>query len=155
MLSSYSNCESDKLMQEILNFVCYSEEIFLGCIGSQDTVSVSKGFERYLAKGRRTSKGLLDLHWNSMLKKLKAYKEKNGHCNVPQSEGKLGKWKLGKWVVSQRRFYKLHKLSNERIDALVDIGFVWDAHEAAWRLRFEELKAYKQGNGHCNARATA
>ena len=65
--------------------------------------------------------------------------------NVPQSEGKLGQW-----VVSQRQTYKAHKLSKERIDALKEIGFVWDAKEAAWRLRFEELKDYKQEHKHCN-----
>ena len=120
MLSSYSNCESNKLMQEILNFVCYSEEIFLDCIGSQDTVSESMGFERYLAKGRRSSQGLLDLKWNSMLKKLKAYKQENGHCIVPQSEGKLGE------LYNAGKLNKPCKLSKERIDALNEIGFVWN-----------------------------
>ena len=135
-------------MQETLNFVCYSEEIFLDCIGSQDTVSDSKGFERYLAKGRRSSQGLLDLKWSSMLKKLKDYKQQeNGDCNVPRSEKKLSQW-----VVAQRQAYKARKrnLSKERIDALNEIGFEWDPYEAAWRLRFEELKAYKKENGHCN-----
>ena len=123
MLSSYSNCESNKLMQEILNFVCYSEEIFLDCIGSQDTVSESMGFEKYLGILRR-SKGFCDLKWNSMLQKLKDYKQENGHCNVPRSKGKLGKWvKLGQWVENQRS--RAGKLSKERIDALNKIGFVW------------------------------
>ena len=148
MLSGFSNCESDKLMQEMLNFVCYSEEIFLGCIGPQDTVSVSKGFEKYLGI-HRISKGLHDLKWSSMLKKLKDYKQENGHCNVPRSKGKLGKWvELGQWVENQR--FRAGKLSKERIDALNEIGFVWVPLEDAWRLRFEELEAYKKENGHCN-----
>ena len=128
----------------MLNFACYSKEVFLDCIGSQDTVSMSKGFEKYLAK-RRTSKGLLDPKWSSMLKKLKAYKQENGHCNVPQSEGKLGMW-----VKDQRQAYNKGKLSKKRIDALEEIGFEWDAHEAAWRLQFEELKRFQEENGHCN-----
>ena len=83
--------------------------------------------------------------WRLQFEELKAYKEKNGHCNVPRSEGKFGRW-----VMEQRGLYKACKLSKERIDALKEIGFVWDAHEAAWRLQFEELKAYKEKNGHCN-----
>ena len=137
-------------MQETLNFVCYSEEIFLDCIGSQDTVSESMGFEKYLGIHRR-SKGFRDLKWNSMLQKLKDYKQENGHCNVPRREGKLGELKkLGQWVSEQRQNYKAGNLSKERIDALKDIGFEWDAHETAWRRWFKELEAYKKENGHCN-----
>ena len=83
--------------------------------------------------------------WRLRFEELKAYKQGNGHCNVPRREGKLGEW-----VVSQHKIYNKGNLSKERIDVLVDIGFVWDPLEFAWRLRFEELKAYKQENGHCN-----
>ena len=46
--------------------------------------------------------------------------------------------------------YNKGKLSKERIDALEEIRFEWDAQEVAWRLQFEELKAYKQEHKHCN-----
>ena len=81
--------------------------------------------------------------WRLQFEELKAYKQENGHCNV--SEGKLGQW-----VQINRKFYNAGRLSKERIDALTEIGFVWD-REAAWRLRFEELKDYKQENGHKRA----
>ena len=56
--------------------------------------------------------------WNLRLEELKAYKEKNGHCNVHSREGELGRW-----VHRQRQVHKGHKLSKERIDALKEIGF--------------------------------
>ena len=65
---------------------------------------------------------------------------------MPQrSEGKLGQW-----VTDQRKFYNKGKLSKERIDTLGEIGFEWDAHEAAWRLQFEELKRFQEEHKHCN-----
>ena len=70
----------------------------------------------------------LEFAWRLRFEELKAYKQENGHCNVPQrSEGKLGKWvKLGMWVHNQRSLYKADNLSKERIDALHEIGFVWE-----------------------------
>ena len=62
--------------------------------------------------------------------------------------GELGQ--LGIWVVTQRNVYKAGKLRKERIDALEEIGFEWDARKATWRRRFEELKRFQEENGHCN-----
>ena len=78
--------------------------------------------------------------WRLQFEELKAYKQENGHCNVPRGKGKLGEWKLGRWVQIQRSLYngthgslynagklnKPRKLSKERIDALNEIGFVWN-----------------------------
>ena len=90
--------------------------------------------------------------WRRWFKELEAYKQENGHCNVPRSKGKLGKWvKLGQWVETQRN--RPGKLSKEKIDALKEIGFVWDPCGDAWKLRFEELKAYKNKKGHCKVPA--
>ena len=63
-----------------------------------------------------------------MYDKLKEYKEKNGDCLVPISEGKLGKW-----VSVQRNRYKgpsgrSKQLTAEQVRLLNDIGFVWTAN---------------------------
>ena len=58
--------------------------------------------------------------WDDRFDKLKAYKEKNGNCNVPQKEGKLGRW-----VNTQREAYKKGKLSKERIASLKEVEFAW------------------------------
>ena len=73
---------------------------------------------------------------------------------------------LGKWVSMQRRKYKiivqqierdpsvmenmLRRKSrsithvSKRIEALQNIGFVWDANEATWLTMFEKFRAYRK-----------
>lgn len=56
----------------------------------------------------------------------------------------------------QRYQYKLRQsgqrstITEERIRALDQVGFVWDSHAAVWIERLEELKQYKEVHGHCN-----
>jgi hypothetical protein len=86
---------------------------------------------------------------------------------------------LGKWVASQRSQY-LHqlqkghdnqnsdgaqkhgnaaldpnRLTDERIQVLNSVGFIWDVIQAdndeRWKKRFSDLVAYKRQHGHCNA----
>ncbi|EJK73415.1 hypothetical protein THAOC_04961, partial [Thalassiosira oceanica] len=58
--------------------------------------------------------------WLDHFKELMAYKAENGDCNVPQSQGRLGKW-----VSNRRQEFKQGKLSDERIARLEGIGFAW------------------------------
>ena len=47
MLSGFAHCDSKKLRNELLNFICYNLEFVLGCIGPQDSVSSEAlGFEK-------------------------------------------------------------------------------------------------------------
>jgi hypothetical protein len=63
---------------------------------------------------------------------------------------------LAQWVKRQRYQYKQKlegkrsTMSDERIQALEDVGFVWDSHSAAWDERLDELIRYKGMTGHCN-----
>ena len=41
-------------------------------------------------------------------------------------------------------------MSDERVAALEEVGFVWDSHSAIWSERLQDLVDYKQVNGHCN-----
>ena len=67
-----------------------------------------------------------DERWNERLAELRDYKEENGDCNVPRSQGTLGNW-----VVKQRTLYQKRKdgeqtpLTDERVAALEAIGFEW------------------------------
>jgi hypothetical protein len=38
-------------------------------------------------------------------------------------------------------------MTDERIVALEDIGFIWDSHFAAWHEKMEELKEYAKTFG--------
>lgn len=43
------------------------------------------------------------------------------------------------WVDYQRVLRKHSKLDPDRIERLTNVGLVWDAHQAAWDARFEQL----------------
>ena len=72
-----------------------------------------------------------DQQWKKRLKELKVYKKKHGDCLVPQKYE--CNFQLGTWVNNQRAEYKkwlrgVHtSITQERIDQLNEIDFVWDA----------------------------
>ncbi|KAL7472637.1 hypothetical protein ACHAXS_012999 [Conticribra weissflogii] len=67
--------------------------------------------------------------WNERYLELKAYKENFGDCLVP--ERYENNHRLGTWVRTQRKHYKLMKdgkrssMKSERIERLNSLGFVW------------------------------
>ena len=63
--------------------------------------------------------------------------------------GSLTILKLGRWVHTQRR--KRLKISKERGCKLDSIGFTRDRNpDIQWEIMFEELKKFKDREGHCN-----
>ena len=71
--------------------------------------------------------------WLERFKELTQFKEKHGHCIVPTNYSE--NTKLGTWVHHQRRQYKKHQegktchITEDRIRALDQIGFVWNPRE--------------------------
>ena len=57
---------------------------------------------------------------------LKAYKAEPGDCKVPARFKAEDGFTLGSWCARQRTECKIGQLSQERIDALEALGFVWD-----------------------------
>ena len=53
--------------------------------------------------------------WNERYEELVIFKEENGHCKVPRSLGKVGRW------ISKQRF-KRAKISKEKFNKLKNIG---------------------------------
>ena len=96
-----------------------------------------------------TRKKNKDKPWEERFNELVVFKEKNGNCNVPRSQGVLGNW-----VHDQRQFYKNGKLSQERITQLESIGFNWGTRkkneDKQWSARLNELVVYNEKNGNCN-----
>jgi len=91
---------------------------------------------------------LLDTSWEEMFIALIKYKDENGHCNVPQRD--LNNKQLGRWVRTQRKAKPDGKLSQERIQRLETLGFIWDTLETSWEQMFKSLVQYKNKHGHCN-----
>ncbi|CAB9505289.1 helicase [Seminavis robusta] len=83
--------------------------------------------------------------WEAQFQKLKQYQAQNGHCNVPRNH--FEDQSLAKFVVAQRSFYHKGQLSEENIQKLESIGFVWRI-QRHWEENFQLLKAYydKHGN---------
>lgn len=87
-----------------------------------------------------------DSVWNEGFKKLLDYKAEHGNVDVPKHPNT----KIGTWVSVQRKAKSRGEISEERLQQLNEIGFVWDAHESRWDERFRELCAYKDTHGHLN-----
>lgn len=92
--------------------------------------------------------------WSFHYQELVNFKKEKGDCLVPHTYP--AKPHLARWVKRQRRQYKLRlegntnsTMTEERINILNDIGFVWDSHEVIWNERFSQLIAYKEKFGHC------
>ena len=90
----------------------------------------------------------LEIQWNEGFKYLKEYKIKFGNCNVPK-EYKLGKYRLGLWVGTQRKNQKAGKLSEDRKNKLNKIGFIWDTKEYRFLIGYSHLVKYKKEFGDC------
>ncbi len=110
--------------------------------------------------------------FNDNIEKLKAFKNRFGHCHVPVS------WpenpELGLWLKNQRDYQKKTVLSPHKLKQLDDLGVEWHlkrdkpaksskpgkkkikafegqksrVNRYLWEQRFTELVAYKKKNGH-------
>ena len=84
--------------------------------------------------------------WRENYLALIQFKERFGHCRVPQ------KWKenrkLATWVHTQRNRRKFGQLQADRVEALDRLAFDWTADVATWEDRFKQLCEYKERFGH-------
>jgi superfamily II DNA or RNA helicase len=86
--------------------------------------------------------------WKKRYEELKKFKKKYGHCNVPHKY--KDNPRLGGWVVQQRKFCKKNFLTEERLGLLKKLNFSFNALNAAWDKKHEELKKFKKKYSHCN-----
>jgi hypothetical protein len=66
------------------------------------------------------------------IRHLTMYKEREGHCRVPNAHKENG-YPLGRWVVNRRQ--NKESLSEVRQRQLDELGFVWDMRGGALRCR--------------------
>jgi hypothetical protein len=92
--------------------------------------------------------------WAEKFEELCEYRRSMGHCLVLHTYSE--NLALARWVKRQRYQYKLmvenkqSTLTDERVTALEDIGFVWDSQAAAWAERLNELAEFRKIYLHCN-----
>ena len=66
--------------------------------------------------------------WEEGFNWLKTFYQREGHCKVHKDHRENG-FKLGGWVLSQRKARKEHVLTTERRARLDALGFIWDARQ--------------------------
>jgi hypothetical protein len=92
--------------------------------------------------------------WGKRFSELVEYQKQYGHCLVPLN------WplnpSLAHWVKRQRYQYRIKKegkqssMTPERLEALQELGFIWDSQSVAWLERWQELAEFNLRYGHPN-----
>ncbi len=85
------------------------------------------------------------------LAEFKAYVEAHGVHTVSKHYVTATGFELGAWCGARRYDNKVHRLSEERIEALDALGFVWNTAQDRYDRGLDELKAYAAANGHARA----
>ena len=60
---------------------------------------------------------------------------------------------LRTWVLSQRQNHKHGRLTEEKVNLLSALGFIWNGRaetDKAWEENFRRLAEFRKNNGHCN-----
>ncbi len=78
--------------------------------------------------------------YGEYLKYLEDHQGKHPEVNHPT---------LGGWISNQRVNKKNGTLSQERVDLLDEINFVWDKFETKWMMMYGHVKEFFEANGHC------
>jgi superfamily II DNA or RNA helicase len=84
--------------------------------------------------------------WEEGFTALQKFKERKGHCMVPQDYFIEG-LRLGSWVLRRRQ--NKSQLTTEQIGLLESLGFSWDPHTEHWDKCFKELEKFRKTVGHC------
>ncbi|KAL7551688.1 hypothetical protein ACHAWF_014874 [Thalassiosira exigua] len=99
-------------------------------------------------------------YWTDMYEQLHRYLQESGG-KMPPRYVKNIKFPLGQWCDTQldnyRKFAAGRKgayITQEKIDMLNAIGFVWDKRGQMWQENYERLKEFKKQYGHCNVTAS-
>jgi hypothetical protein len=86
--------------------------------------------------------------WETMIGLLLQFKQREGHCLVPQLHQEKSE-SLGSWLNTQRREQRSGKLQSTRRKQLEEIGVVWNAPATRWDQMYRLLLQFKGREGHC------
>jgi hypothetical protein len=124
----------------------------------QGMVAVSSDDEDVTKENKTVScVNIRDYHkdkWDKRYNELRNVFKETGRSSVHHND--VSKKGLARWIKRQRYQYKLlHEcktstMTEDRIEALQRLNFVWDSHSTAWDDRIQELKLFKDTNQHCN-----
>jgi superfamily II DNA or RNA helicase len=84
--------------------------------------------------------------WEEGFSCLVQFKERESHCRVPRDHIEID-FSLGSWVGRQRQ--RSDQLSEDRIQRLNELGFVWDPYSEQWEEGLSYLETFKERENHC------
>ena len=96
--------------------------------------------------------------WEAKYEALAAYQRAHGHCQVPLTV--TDGFRLGRWVLNQRRARRTGNLITEQVRRLDALGFPWDVpgeveqmEQLKWEAKYEALAAYRRTHKQCRVRS--
>ena len=79
---------------------------------------------------------------------LEAFVKEHGHSQVPYAFRTADRYRLGRWVGTQRHFNAtMDPDRRQRLEALP--GWLWDVLSDKWEKGFSHLKQFSKREGHC------
>ncbi|MCD7809773.1 MAG: Helicase associated domain protein, partial [Erysipelotrichaceae bacterium] len=95
-----------------------------------------------------------DMQWHKYYTALKKYHDVHGDININSQYVSDDGLMLGRWLTRMRSYYgdgiKGHILTPERIEALNDLGMIWDYHSKQWDENYDAAKKYYEEHGDLN-----
>ncbi|MEU5874232.1 Helicase associated domain protein [Glycomyces sp. NPDC047369] len=85
--------------------------------------------------------------WQEGYNAATAFAAAHGHLRVPASHTEAGT-PLGSWIRYQRQRRRQGLLPSHRVDALEDLGMVWDDRAHRWAVLLERLRQFTTEHGH-------
>jgi hypothetical protein len=86
--------------------------------------------------------------WNFWFGLLEVYAKENGSAWVSARYVTPDGYKLGLWVNGQRKSKLNNEISHESVRLLESLpGWVWDAYQEKWEIRFAKLMEYVESHG--------
>lgn len=81
--------------------------------------------------------------WRTGLLSAKSFYKTNGHLVVPAVYIDDNDFRLGQWLITQRRLYNNGELPQKRIAQLSELGMIWiSKNEYNWNRNYELTKDY-------------
>lgn len=100
-----------------------------------------KDYDAYIKRDVNPNAVPMDEAWNQWFSLLLSYKSEFGNLAVSKKCIYKG-LNLGRWCLTTRKYYNKHTLTEDKINRLNEIGFVWDLLEYEWNRRYEQYKRY-------------
>lgn len=88
--------------------------------------------------------------WEIVFEVLQEYLAEKGH--FPEYFEEYHGYKIGMWCSNQRVLRNVGNLSEERINLLDSVGFIWDAKDDRWMSSYHQAEHYKSKHGKFPAR---